>query len=249
MWGSVWRESIPVKVGKDKRKRFTELESIEFVIQPPFQDIFDRDHALKGNWKKEFFGNTRPLVLELGCGKGEYTVGLARNDPERNFIGVDIKGARIWKGAVQARDEGLRNVAFLRTRIDFINSFFGPGEVDDIWITFPDPQEKNRRRKKRLTGDLFLNRYRQFLTDGGPVRLKTDNPNLYTYTLDLVNFNRLPVDRFTDNLYATGWDDETVRIQTTYEKRFREAGKNILYLQFRIPAGKSIQPLPHDIVE
>jgi tRNA (guanine-N7-)-methyltransferase len=236
-------------VGKDKLKRFRELESIDFVIQPSFQEVFDRDHPLKGNWKRDFFGNDRPLVLELGCGKGEYTVGLARQDPDRNFIGVDIKGSRIWKGAVQAREEGLKNVAFLRTRIDFINSFFGPGEVDDIWITFPDPQEKKRRRKKRLTGDLFLNRYRQFLVDGGPVRLKTDNPDLYACTLELVRFNRLPLERRSDNLHAAGWNDETVNIQTTYEKRFMEEGKTIYYLQFGLPSDRAIQPLPDDIEE
>jgi tRNA (guanine-N7-)-methyltransferase len=174
-------------------------------------------------------------------------VGLARLYPEKNFMGLDIKGARIWKGAMEAEATRMDNVAFLRTRIDFITSFFAAGEVDELWITFPDPQEKKRRRKKRLSGDIFLNLYRQVLGDNGPVHLKTDNQNLYRYTLELVRFNGLTIDRHTADLYAEGWADETTSIQTTYEKRFREEGKPITFLQFHLPAKQHIKELPEDV--
>jgi tRNA (guanine-N7-)-methyltransferase len=233
-------------LGKDKLKRFKELETIDRVIQPAFEEVYGKDHRLKGRWKQEIFGNEHPLVLELGCGKGDYTVGLARRYPEKNFMGLDIKGARIWKGAVEARDEALDNVAFLRTRIDFIRSFFAPGEVDEIWITFPDPQEKKRRNKKRLTGAIFLNMYRELLVDGGRVHLKTDNRKLYLFTLELCRFNGLEILRYTEDLYGDSLDDDATAIQTYYEKRFRAEGLNINYLQFRLPAGKTIEDLPHD---
>jgi len=234
-------------LGKDKIKRFRELESIDFVVQPEFEEVFNRNHPLKGQWKKQFFRNGNPLVLELGCGRGEYTVGLAVRDPEKNYLGVDIKGARIWKGAVEARDRGLTNVGFLRSRIDFISSFFDAGEVDDIWITFPDPQEKLRRRKKRLTGDLFLNRYRMFLADGGLVRVKTDNAGLFAYTSELARYNGMEVLRSTSNLYASGWEDETTAIRTTYENRFLAEGKAIHYIEFRLSASQTVKPLPYDV--
>src|SRR6056297_2021303 len=167
------------------------METFERVFQPRFDDVFRKDHLLKGRWSAEVFGNDRPIVLELGCGKGEYTIGLAEADPDRNYIGVDIKGARIWKGAKIAHEKELVNVAFLRTRIEFIESFFSPGEVEEIWITFPDPQLKRRRNKKRLTGSLFLNKYRNFLRDHGLVHLKTDSDLLYAYTRELLIFNGL----------------------------------------------------------
>jgi tRNA (guanine-N7-)-methyltransferase len=233
-------------VGKDKLKRFRELESIERVIQPTFEEIYQKDYRLKGRWKQEVFGNDQPLVIELGCGKGEYTVGMARRYPEKNFLGVDIKGARIWKGAVQARDEDLDNVAFLRTRIEFINSFFAAGEADELWITFPDPQEKKRRRKKRLTGAPFLNSYRQFLVDGGRVNLKTDNRNLFLFTRDLVEHNGLSIERQSEDLYNSGWEDETVSIRTYYEQRFLEEGLPIHFIQFRLPSGITVEDLPDD---
>ena len=233
-------------MGKDKLKRFNELEGLHRVIQPDFEEVYQREYRLKGRWKQEVFGNDKPLVLELGCGKGEYTVGLARLYPEKNFMGVDIKGARIWKGAKTAHEEGLDNVAFLRTRIDFIRSFFDREEIDEIWITFPDPQEKKRRRKKRLTGDIFLNAYRHFLKDGGFVNLKTDNTGLYTYTLELAKFNELEIDWHTDDLYKTGRSDETVSIQTYYESRFRAEGLKIKYIRFRLPSRKEISELPYE---
>ena len=220
---------------------------MERVIQPDFEDFFQKDHPLKGKWREEVFGNDHPLVLELGCGKGEYTLGLARRYPGKNFLGVDIKGARIWKGATQSREEGLLNVAFLRTRIEFISSFFAPGEVDELWITFPDPQQKKRRRKKRLTGAPFLDRYRAFLVDGGRIHLKTDNRSLYLFTRDLARFNGLELERWSEDLYQDGWDDEAVQIRTYYEQQFLEEGKPIHFLQFRLRSGTPIQDLPDEL--
>jgi tRNA (guanine-N7-)-methyltransferase len=233
-------------LGKNKLARFRELETLERVFQPPFEEVFRKGYSLKGKWCRQVFGNSHPLVLELGCGKGEYTVGLARQDPGRNYMGLDIKGARIWKGARIAHEEGLANVAFLRTRIDFIESFFDRDEVEEIWITFPDPQEKKRRQKKRLTGAPFLNRYRNFLVDGGNIHLKTDNLPLYNYTLELVRQNGLVIERHSENLYDEGWDDPAVSIQTYYESGFLSEGATIHYLQFRLPAGKEIRELPDD---
>ena len=233
-------------MGKKKLSRFRELANLERVFQPPFEEVFGKDYPLKGLWCREVFGNTLPLVLELGCGKGEYTVGLARNHPDKNFMGLDIKGARIWTGAKAAQKEGLENVAFLRTRIDFINSFFAPSEVHEIWITFPDPQEKQRRQKKRLTGAGFLNRYRAFLADDGLIHLKTDNQALFRDTLDLLHYNGLAVVDQTCDLYGEGWNDERTSIQTFYEKRFLEEGIKINYLCFRLPAGVEIRELPDE---
>ena len=233
-------------MGKKKLVRFRELESLEKVFQPPLEEIFQKDFHLKGRWKKEVFGNDHPLVLELGCGKGEYTTGLARNNPAKNFMGLDIKGARMWTGARTALDEGLYNVAFLRTRIDFINSFFAHDEVEEIWITFPDPQEKRRRIKKRLPGALFLNKYREFLKDGGKVHLKTDNRELYLDTLEMVQYNELPLVQNSDDIYGEDWEDESVSIQTYYEKIFLAEGKAINYICFRLPAGKEIKELSNE---
>ena len=234
-------------MGKNKLSRFRELETLDRVIQPPFEEVYGKDYRLKGQWRSQVFGNTRPLVLELGCGKGEYTVGMARKNPDKNFMGLDIKGARIWKGARTAHEEGLDNVAFLRTRVDFITSFFEAGEVDELWITFPDPQEKRRRRKKRLTGAIFLNLYRQVLRDGGRVHLKTDNLPLYSYTLELAGHNGLTVVKHSPDLYSESWKDESVEIQTFYESRFREAGARICYLQLILPSGQEIRELPQEV--
>lgn len=222
------------------------MESLDRVFQPSLEEIFDRDYPLKGKWSREVFGNDRALVLELGCGKGEYAVGLARNYPEKNFIGLDIKGARIWTGARIAQQEKLSNVAFVRTRIDFINSFFARAEVDEIWITFPDPQGKRRRQKKRLPGAHFLNKYRRFLSDGGLVHLKTDNLQLYQDTLELARFNQLTVEQSSEDVYSEGWNNEVVNFQTYYEKRFLSEGIKINYIRFRLPAGKEIRELNDD---
>jgi tRNA (guanine-N7-)-methyltransferase len=239
--------AIQTDLGKKKLLRFRELENLENVFQPPIEEVLQKDYQLKGRWKSEVFRNDHPLILELGCGKGEYTVGLARNNPHCNFMGLDIKGARIWTGARIALDEGLSNVAFLRTRIDFISSFFATDEVEEIWITFPDPQDRRRRQKKRLTGALFLNRYRKILKDNGVINLKTDNKLLYKYTLELARYNDITIERKSDNIYQEGWKDEVVTIQTYYETRFLAKDSQINYLRFRLPADRVIKELSYDI--
>ena len=173
-------------MGKDKLKKFAENKTFRCLVQPEFDEIFGKDHPLKGRWHADFFRNDRPIVLELGCGKGEYTVALAVDDPARNYIGVDIKGARMWRGAKTATEQGMDNVGFLRTRIEFITSFFAPGEVSELWITFPDPQLKTRRAKKRLTAPPFLACYAQLLAPGGWINLKTDSQHLYRYTGEVI---------------------------------------------------------------
>ena len=222
------------------------METFERVFQPRFDDVFRKDHLLKGRWSAEVFGNDRPIVLELGCGKGEYTIGLAEADPDRNYIGVDIKGARIWKGAKIAHEKELVNVAFLRTRIEFIESFFSPGEVEEIWITFPDPQLKRRRNKKRLTGSLFLNKYRNFLRDHGLVHLKTDSDLLYAYTRELLIFNGLESISETEDLYNAPFLNEILSIKTFYEKQFLSDGSNINYISFRLPSGIEVIEIPDE---
>ncbi len=219
---------------------------MDFVVQPPFEEVFGKDHLLKGKWGKEFFGNDHPIVLELGCGKGEYTVGLARRMPKQNFLGIDIKGARMWRGAVTARDEGLKNVGFLRTRIELIDSFFAPGEISEIWITFPDPQPTKRRATKRLTHPRFLEKYRRFLRPGGKIHLKTDNRPLYEYTLRVLRLNGLPVEEHTPDLYGDTYQGVAAEIQTYYEKQFLEEGKKICYLRFRFGAEGPLSDLPDE---
>lgn len=221
-------------MGKNKLKKFADMETIDFVFQYPFARLQKETFPLKGRWGADFFGNDKPIVLELGCGKGEYTVGLARRFPDKNFIGVDIKGARMWTGASEARDTGMKNVAFVRTSIELIDSFFAPGEVSEIWITFPDPQMK--KATKRLTSTRFMNLYRRILVDGGLIHLKTDSPFLYTYTDLMVKLNRLPVVESTADLYASGSAGDILDIKTHYERQWLARGLTIKYLQFRLPA-------------
>ncbi len=228
-------------MGKNKLKKFSELETFERVIQPSFGEYYQQDFRLKGQWKHEIFGNGNPIVLELGCGKGEYTIGLAQKYPERNFVGVDIKGARIWRGAKTSNTENITNSAFLRARIEFIDAFFAPGEVEEIWLTFPDPQLKKRRNKKRLTSPLFLERYQKFLVDHGAVHLKTDNDVLFDYTLNLARQNGLEIEISTPDLYRSGLAEEITDIRTFYEKQFLAEGMPIRYLKFRLPHGTDIQ--------
>ena len=193
--------------------------------------------TLKGRWHEDYFKNQNPIVLELGCGKGEYTVELARLYPEMNFIGVDIKGARMWTGAKMALEEGLENVAFLRTNIEIIDRFFSADEVQEIWLTFSDPQMKNAH--KRLTSTFFMERYRRFLADGGIIHLKTDSNFLFTYTTYMVDENHLPLLFRTEDLYHTdGIDDETrkiLAIRTYYESMWMERGLPIRYMKFQLP--------------
>jgi tRNA (guanine-N7-)-methyltransferase len=226
-------------VGKNKQLRFRENETFALLYQPAFEEIFRRDFRYKGVWREEVFHNQNPIVLELGCGKGEYTVTLATRFPEKNFIGIDIKGARLWRGAKTATEKQLRNVAFVRTRIDFIESFFAPREVDEIWITFPDPQPTAAR--KRLTSPLFLTRYRQFLTPGGLIHLKTDSRLLHDYTKALAVHNHLKIWESSADIYGEGVAGELLSIKTHYEQLFLQKGLPITYLKFGIDGDEALQ--------
>lgn len=228
-------------MSKNKLSKFADMAQYPHVFEAPFQTIGEAEpFVLKGRWASDFFKNERPIVLELGCGRGEYTMGLARLFPDKNFIGVDIKGARMWSGATDALREGLGNVAFLRTHIEFIDRFFDAEEVAEIWLTFSDPQMK--KVTKRLTSTFFLERYRRFLADGGRIHLKTDSNFLYTYTDLMVKRNNLPVEVQTDDLYhrlADETDDDVkqiLAIKTYYEEQWLARGLSIKYLKFRLPA-------------
>ena len=224
-------------MSKGKLQKFAEMETFKNVFQYPYSVIENVPFEMKGKWREEYFHNDNPIVLELGCGKGEYTVGLARMFPNINFIGVDIKGARMHTGAKQALEEELGNAAFLRTNIEIIDRFFAPGEVQEIWLTFSDPQMKNPR--KRLTSTYFMERYRRFLVDGGLVHLKTDSNFLFTYTKYMVEKNSLPVLMATEDLYHDDSLDADTRsilsIHTYYENQWIERGLNIKYMKFRLP--------------
>ena len=224
-------------MGKGKLAKFADMETYENVFQYPYSVMEHVPFEMKGYWHEQYFHNDHPIVLELGCGKGEYTIGLAQQYPDVNFIGVDIKGARMWTGATQAVNEGLRNVAFLRTNIEIIDRFFAPDEVQEIWLTFSDPQMKNPR--KRLTSTWFLERYRHFLVDGGIIHLKTDSNFLFTYTTCLVEHNQLPLLEKTDDLYHTSQlstlTSQRLSIQTYYESMWIARGLNIKYMKFRLP--------------
>lgn len=224
-------------MGKGKLAKFAEMETFRNVFQYPYSVIDNVPFEMKGRWREDYFKNDNPIVLELGCGKGEYAVGLAKMFPDTNFIGVDIKGARMWTGAKAALDAGLGNVAFLRTNIEIIDRFFAPGEVQEIWLTFSDPQMKNER--KRLTSTYFLERYRRFLVDGGLIHLKTDSNFLFTYTCEMVRENKLPVEISTKDLYHDGnLDDDTrniLGIRTYYESMWLGRGLDIKYIKFHLP--------------
>lgn len=226
--------------GKRKLEHFAEMKTFPHVFEPSLDEVFRKPYKLKGNWRKEVFKNDKPLVLELGCGKGEYTVGMGRKFPNKNFIGIDIKGARMWRGAKTSLEEKLANVAFLRTRIEFIESCFAANEVDEIWITFPDPQKKDRREKKRLTGPLFIERYRQFLKPDGIVHLKTDSDFFYEFSVEQTQINEYEVLESTADLYGeriASFDTDTqeiLSIKTHYEGIFTEKGHKIHYLKFKI---------------
>ncbi len=224
-------------MGKGKLAKFADMESYDNVFQYPYSVVEHVPFDMQGHWHEQYFHNTNPIILELGCGKGEYTVGLAKRYPHLNFIGVDIKGARMWTGATQAVNEGLTNVAFLRTNIEIIERFFAPNEVQEIWLTFSDPQMKNPR--KRLSSTSFLNRYRHFLVDRGIIHLKTDSNFLFTYTTYLVEKNHLPLLLTTRDLYAVSSTDsafaEAASIQTYYESMWISRGLNIKYMKFQLP--------------
>lgn len=220
-------------MGKNKLKKFADMEQMSCVFQYPFGVLRESGFPLRGRWNEEYFHNSGPIVLELGCGKGEYTVGLARRYPEKNFIGIDIKGARMWTGARAATEEGLANAAFLRTSIELLPHFFAPGEVSEIWITFPDPQMKKVR--KRLTSTTFLNTYRQVMAPGGMIRLKTDSPFLFTYTRLMAELNGIVPETITDDLYHSGTADDILQIRTFYEQQWLDRGLTIKYIAFPLP--------------
>lgn len=227
-------------MGKNKLAKFEEMKTFEHVVQAPFNAVGHNDFHLKGEWANRFFKNENSIVLELGCGKGEYTVELAGRFPEKNFIGVDIKGSRLWKGAKIAQKEELKNVVFLRTNIEIIGQFFGPGEVEEIWLTFPDPQMKKTRR--RLTSTTFLNKYRAFLKKNGTIHLKTDSNFQFTYTRELAHKNNFEILAETDNLYESDMLNETLQIKTFYEKQWLSRGINIKYLAFQLNDAELEEP-------
>jgi len=224
-------------MGKNKLAKFANMEEYPHVFQYPFAVLQEKGFEMKGKWNELFFKNDNPVVLELGCGKGEYTVGLAKLFPEKNFIGIDIKGARMWTGARQSFEEGMANVAFLRTHIELVTQFFAEGEVSEIWITFPDPQMN--KVNKRMTSTRFMKLYRQILSDDGIVHLKTDSNFMYTYTTAMIKENALPVLFETDDLYKSGLVDDILKIQTFYEQQWLARGLNIKYLKFGCPARDS----------
>lgn len=219
-------------MAKKKLQRFAEMETFGHVIQPSYDEVFQKDYHLKERWNKVFFKNENPIILELGCGKGEYTLGLARQNPDINFLGIDIKGARLWSGAKTALQEGLNNVGFLRTRIDFVNSFFAPDEIQEIWITFPDPQPK--KYYKRLTSTRFLGYYKNLLKSNGYIHLKTDNKEFYWYTKEVIHKNNLEIVYDSDDIYSTNIIDPVLLIKTFYEKQFLNEGKPIHYIKFKL---------------
>ena len=220
---------------KNKLKRFKENETFSNVFQPTREEVVGDQFPLKGKWNSEFFKNDNPIVLELGCGKGEYSVGLAERFPEKNFVGIDIKGARFWRGAKTAVESGMNNVAFVRTQIELINHIFAENEVSEIWITFPDPQIKYKRTKHRMTNAEFLERYKKILKPSGLMHLKTDSEFMHGYTLGLLHGLGHEVIYANHNIYKNeGAPAEVTGIQTFYESQYLEVNKPITYIKFRI---------------
>ncbi|MDE7427457.1 MAG: tRNA (guanosine(46)-N7)-methyltransferase TrmB [Muribaculaceae bacterium] len=235
-------------MGKNKLKKFADMQQLDFVYQYPFARLQNEGFPLRGEWNDKVFHNSNPIILELGCGKGEYAVGLAQRYPECNFIGIDIKGARMWTGARQVVDKGLDNVAFLRTSIELLPYFFAHGEVSEIWITFPDPQMKKTR--KRLTSTRFMELYRQILKPLGRINLKTDSPFLYTYTRRMAELNRMPELENVADLYNTsGVNTALTDIRTHYEQQWLDRGLTIKYITFRLPSDTLLSEPEEDDIE
>ncbi|MCM1376913.1 MAG: tRNA (guanosine(46)-N7)-methyltransferase TrmB [Clostridium sp.] len=232
-------------MGKNKLKKFAEMATFKCVVECPRQTLLEGSFPFKGRWNADFFGTVSPIVLELGCGKGEYTVGLARRNPDRNYIGIDIKGARMWKGASETEHDGIGNAGFLRTQIELIDSFFAPAEVSEIWITFADPQMK--KVNKRLTSTRFINLYRKIMNPEGIVSLKTDSPFLYEYTRRMAEHNGLDILEATDDLYSSEGLEEAKAIKTHYEMQWLSRGKTIKLLRFRIGAEPLEEPDVSDL--
>lgn len=218
-------------MGKNKLKKFASMAEYPHVFQYPFAVLKEKGFEMKGKWNNLFFKNDNPIILELGCGKGEYTVGLAKLFPDKNFIGVDIKGARMFSGAKQSQEEGLSNVAFLRTHIELLANFFDKGEVSEIWITFPDPQMNKVNR--RMTSTRFMQLYGQFLGGERLIHLKTDSNFMFRYTQEMIKENNLPSLFHSDDLYNSGYADDILKIQTFYEQQWLARGLNIKYIKFR----------------
>lgn len=236
-------------MGKGKLEKFEEMKTFSNVFQYPYSVLSNEPFEMKGQWRQMYFKNNNPIIIELGCGRGEYTVELGKQYPDKNFIGVDIKGARMWAGAKEALEKNLPNVAFLRTNIEIIDRFFGTDEVQEIWLTFSDPQMKSVR--KRLTSTYFLKRYQHFLKDNGVVHLKTDSNFLFTYTTELIHKNKLQELFNTTDLYHTADLDEEMNamlhIRTYYEQMWIERGLNIKYLKFRLPQNAVLEEPEIDI--
>ncbi|GBU08744.1 tRNA (guanine-N(7)-)-methyltransferase [Bacteroidales bacterium] len=233
-------------MAKNKLQKFAEMSSLPHVFQYPFAVLQEKGFDMKGRWNEMFFKNDNPIVLELGCGRGEYTVGLGKLFPEKNFIGIDIKGARMWTGAKEVLREELANVAFLRTHIELINHFFGPNEVAEIWITFPDPQMN--KTNKRMTSTRFMQLYREILSEEGIIHLKTDSNFMFTYTCRMIEANAFPILVETNNLYNSHLADEILSIKTYYEQQWLDRGLDIKYIKFCCqPRDKFIEPLIEDL--
>ena len=224
---------------KRKKRNFAELDTFDNIFQPNMDFVYRNDHELKGRWNEICFKNNNPIVIEVGCGKGEYSVALAKKYPEKNFIGIDIKGERLWRGCKTGMEEGIKNLVFLRSKIEFLCSFFIKNEIDEIWITFPDPQLK--KQKKRLTSSRFLEIYRKILPDNGKIHLKTDSPDLFQYTSDIVKHNNFDLFYSSDDIYSKELHSEILSIKTHYEKIYLLKNKPITYINFSIPANCTIQ--------
>ena len=219
---------------KRKMQRFAELETFGNVLQPKLNDIINSDYKYKGKWASDYFKNSHPVILELACGKGEYAIGLAEKYPEINFIGIDIKGERIWKGSKASIEKKLTNVAFLRSRIEYISQLFAKDEITEIWITFPDPQPKKPNTKKRLTSPQFIKCYKEILKPNGIIHLKTDNAGLFDYTLETIEEGKHELLFKTNDLYGSGINNDILSIKTYYEQIFSVKGYKICYLYFRL---------------
>lgn len=219
-------------MGKNKHKRFAENKTFSHLFQPSPQEMFEKDFHLKGKWNTEFFKNQNPIVLEVGCGKGEYTTGLAEKNSDKNYIGIDIKGPRLWKGSKTVQETGMKNVAFIRNKVEFLKSFFAENEISEIWITFPDPQK--RKLKKRLTSARFLEIYSGIMNPGGIINLKTDSVLMFKFTNEIIKLNKLNLIYSTDNLYDSDQDNELTQIKTYYEQAFLKEGLKITYIKFSL---------------
>ena len=227
-------------MSKNKLAKFDEMDTFEHVVQAPYNKIKQDNFYLRGHWAKDFFKNDNPIILELGCGKGEYSVALAEQNPNLNYVGVDIKGARLYNGAKLSIEKGLNNVGFLRTNIEIIGQFFGEDEIAEIWLTFPDPQMK--KTSKRLTSTTFMKRYKSFLKKNGIIHLKTDSNFQFTYTHSMVHLNKFEVLAETDNLYESEILNETLQIKTFYEKQWLSRGITIKYLAFILKDKELTEP-------